>query len=339
MEDIVKLLLVEQIKERKISIRNLHKQMDQICAKNPEYEWMSLSTLDRRMQEPLSIQDAELRLMQQAIEQILSHAQWIHVKRNITEGMRENYAYLIDDAVSNGFALHGNLNTEIDVTKDDIEFISQINAFLRSATPECIAYWEQILPCYLHLPDLAKASILCGSYIGHSKLRNELYNDKIKEFLNYFPLYWGIGDIAKLNNSSVAVLGEILLASTIGSIKPPEEYWTYAINKNSIPVFAETSVAPESKISEYAIKYKHSITDYQVSAQVFIHGLCFILFIDRMEWLLAYAASIFSYKVNQVDISYSIRREYHDRGCTGFRFSDPELDFLCELLYVIESET
>ena len=335
MEDIVKLLLVEQIKERKISIRNLHKQMDQICAKNPEYEWMSLSTLDRRMQDPLSIQDAELRLIQQAIEQILSHAQWIHVKRNITEGMREKYAHLIDEAMSHGFALHGSLSNDIDPYNGDEEFVSQVNGFYEDAPEECRRHWEKVLPCYLGLPDLAKASILCASYIGRNDAENKESNRRIKEFLDCFPVYWGINLLAGMDDDSIRQLGSILRAAPEYTLNVSEKYRGYAIDRMNIPTFTGQP-KPTSAFTGYAIAYKHSVTDYKVDARDFIHGASFLLYIDKMEWLLAYASSIFSFKVNQLDRSYSIRREYHDRGCTGFRFSDPELDYLCELLYVMK---
>ena len=313
--------------------------MDIICSKYPEHEWMSLSTLDRRIQEPISFKTSELRLLQEAVKSIVSNASWIHIKRNITEGMRENYGHLIDEAISNGFALHGTISDTVDPTEDDEEFIKQINAFYIQAPEECRRYWDKVLPCYLKLPDLAKASILCSSYIGHSDLKNKESNKKIKEFLDYFPIYWGIGMIAGIDDSYIQQLGDILKVSTQMVEDIPEQYRGYAISKDNIPNFDGRDTTIYNPFVEYAIKYKHTVTDYQVDAKDFIHGVSFILYIDRIEWLLAYATSIFSYKVNQIDQNYSIRREYHDRGCTGFRFSDPELDYLCELLYVVKSDT
>ena len=107
-------------------------------------------------------------------------SKWIfyvqNIRRNITEGMREKYAHMIDNAISHGFALHGKLEDIIDSTVDDEGYMQQINGFYEEAPKECRIFWEKILPCYLQLPDLAKASILCSSYIGRSKLNNKESN-------------------------------------------------------------------------------------------------------------------------------------------------------------------
>ena len=85
MEDIIGELLVQQIKERRITVRALYHQMEVQYEKDPRLRWISMTTLERRLQNPNSITDEELVLMRESVKNLISGAEWIHIQRNITE--------------------------------------------------------------------------------------------------------------------------------------------------------------------------------------------------------------------------------------------------------------
>lgn len=341
MESIIKTVLVEQIREKHITVRSIHAQIEKICAADQRCQWISLSTLERRLQRPGDMSSDELRLIRDAVKMIVSDSVWIHVRRHITERMRLNYASQIDRAVENGFALHQQL-VDYSGFEDDPVFYNQILNFYYAAPKHLRDFWGKTLETYLLLPDIAKASILCGSYIGHSVMKDEAYNRKVLEFIDYFPLFQGINIIGRLDNKDVALLGKLMLAaaSTIDADTVPQKYWEYAVHRSKIVLTNTARRRLSSDAKEFmrlATSYKHSVKDYPVDAADFIHGICFILFIDRVEWLLAYTTSVFYYNLEQTENRYYLQREYHSRGCTGFRFTDKELDYLCELLFSLEN--
>ena len=334
-------LLVSQIKERQVTVRALHKQIGRLCEKNSDYQWLSLATLERRLQNPASISEEEHDLIKEAFKKILSESMWIHVQRNITERLRFKYAQKIDVAVSQGFALPLELK-DYDNTDTDREFVSGILTFYRQAPVYVKKWWLSYLETYLKLPNLAKATILCSSYIGRSLSKNTLYDQKIRRFLEYFPFFYGISDLSKFDSNELSLLGS-LMTITSDLLDPgniPDVYRDYAIDKRNIPtdntLIHDDLDDFESGFCRLATAYKNSIVDYKVSYKDYIHECCFVLFVDRVEWLLAFATAIFVYRANINNMLYSGRKEYHPRGCTGFKFTDKELDYLCELLYIVE---
>ncbi len=340
MEDIVKELLVEQIKEKKISVRDLHKQIEKICTSDNSHVWFSISTLERRLQNPKDITSEELLLIRDAVKSLISNATWIHMRRNITNSLREKYISQIDEAVSNGFALHQQLKNYNNIIDAD-DFCIKIKAFYRNASKDIQKRWLKILPVYLSLPDLTKACIMCGSYIGRSVEKNALYEQKILLFVDYFPIFQGVNIINHLSNNDIALLSDLLKLASISFDYEliPDYYRTYAVNKDliKIPEMSPIQGIEEEYFLTIVKNYKHSIIDYQVTPEDFIRGLCFILYLERIEWLLAYASSIFYYNLNEIERKTDPNREYYDRGCTGFRFTEKELEYLCELLYTIEN--
>ena len=311
MEDIIGELLVQQIKERRITVRALYHQMEVQYEKDPRLRWISMTTLERRLQNPNSITDEELVLMRESVKNLISGAEWIHIQRNITERMRYKYARSIDAAISNGFALSTQIR-DYNNTGDDKEYVLNVLTFYKTAPDHIKKWWLTHLETYLNLPNLAKASIMCSAYIGRSLEKSCEYTDKVNKFLNYFPFFQGINILSAFNNNDLGLLGKVMsLASDV-------------LEDKAIPGFCRL-----------AVSYKAAITDYDVSYKDFIHECCFVLFVEKVEWLLALATAIFIYRYNQ-ECTYNLRREYHPRGCTGFKFTDKELDYLCELLYVID---
>lgn len=340
MDKFISEILVEQIKEKGISVRELHAQIEKICEKDTTAQWISLSTLERRFQHPKNITEAELPLIRDAMKSIVSGSLWMHVKRHITEELRYKYASQIEEAVSKGFALHQRL-ADYDNSFEDTDFVTKIRNFYRDSPENVRKRWLEILPIYLGLPDIAKASLLCCSYIGKSVDKNDIHNQKILKFMDYFPIFQGINIISRISDEQIASLSGILnLASTaIIPADVPNEYRRYAIDKSLIPVEhnISTSVTNEERFMAYVIRYRASIRDFLVTPEDFIRGICFTLFIDRVEWLLAYTTSIVYYDMKETRERLKMDREYHDRGCTGFRFTDNELDYLCSLIYVLEN--
>lgn len=339
MEDIIGELLVQQIKERRITVRALYHQMEVQYEKDPRLRWISMTTLERRLQNPNSITDEELVLMRESVKNLISGAEWIHIQRNITERMRYKYARSIDAAISNGFALSTQIR-DYNNTGDDKEYVLNVLTFYKTAPDHIKKWWLTHLETYLNLPNLAKASIMCSAYIGRSLEKSCEYTDKVNKFLNYFPFFQGINILSAFNNNDLGLLGKVMsLASDVLEDKAiPSDYRRYALDKESIGGFGITQTRFdefEEGFCRLAVSYKAAITDYDVSYKDFIHECCFVLFVEKVEWLLALATAIFIYRYNQ-ECTYNLRREYHPRGCTGFKFTDKELDYLCELLYVID---
>lgn len=336
MESVLARLLVDQIKKKDISARELHKHIESLCDNNNDYIWLSLSTLERRIQNPDKITDSEFILIRDALKAVLSGSDWMHLKRYITDKVRRNYVKLIDEALSYGFALHQNL-VDYDNSLGDSDFVRDVTLFFRSAPEDVRTRWLVILPVYLMLPDLAKASLLCCSYIGKSVENNKNRNNKILQFIDGFPMFQGVNVISRLSDKQILSLSGILQLSASPTVpqSTPDIYRRYAIDKSLIQIHDNnTSMVPDERnFMNIVTRYRHSITDYPVTAEDFIRGLCFTLYIDRIEWLLAYTTSVVFYNMNEMDSRLYKQREYHDRGCTGFRFTDKELDYLCCLLY------
>lgn len=338
MEDVVKSILVDQIKEKHISVRELHGEIEKICDSDPSRQWFSLATLERRIQKPSDISGDELYLIRDAVKNIVSDSLWIHIRRHITETMRIKYAAKIDDAVRHGFALHRRLVNYSGFDNDDV-FVKSIASFYITSPDHIKSWWSRYLETYLLLPDISKASLMCSSYIGNSLQRNVVNDAKLLKFIDFFPLFQGINMISKFSDDEIKLLGNLLLisANILDEKEIPDQYFDYAISKNNIPNYISAEPVSENDFVKLAMRYKHSVKDYAVDAKDFIHGICFILFIDRIEWLLAYATSVFYFMIQKTDKRQLVDREYHDRGCTGFRFTDRELDYLCELLYSMEN--
>ncbi len=340
MESALKSILIEQIKEKHISVRELHAQIEKICVNDHSAQWISLSTLERRIQHPDKISSEELNLIRDAVRATISESAWIHIKRNITEKLRYRYATQIDQAVSRGFALHQKL-ADYDNTLDSDDFIEYIRQFYRSAPSGVRKRWLELLPTYLLLPDLAKAGLLCGSYIGKNIAKSEEYDCKILKFIDYFPVFQGVNILGSLEDHQISVLSGILqlAATAVVPEDTPDIYCRYSIDKNLIekPTGFYTPAEGEDTFLKMVVKYKRSITDFLVTPETFIRGICFALYISRAEWLLAYTTSIIYYNMDDTEKRLFKHREYHDRGCTGFRFTDKELDYLCSLLYSLEN--
>lgn len=340
MEDVMKYLLVEQIKEKGLTVREMHAQIEKICENDRSRQWFSMSTLERRLQRPDDISPEELILIRDAVRGILSNAAWIHIKRNITEDLRQRYVSMIDEAVSKGFALHQQI-ADYDNTSDDDAFVRDVRIFYRHAPEKARERWMQVLPVYLRLPDIAKAAVMCGSYIGRSRTRNEAYESKTLQFIDYFPVFQGINIISMLTDDQISVLSGILKLASLpfDTAVLPDKYRVYAVDKAAIEIpsgFGQPA-AGEQEFARLVQRYKHTITDFHVESGDLIRGLCFVLYLGRVDWLLAYTTSIFYYNLEETESRIYMRREYHERGCTGFRFTDKELDYLCELLYSLEN--
>lgn len=341
MENLIKELLIQQIKDKHITVRALHGEISKLCENNHNLKWISMATLERRLQHPADISEEELYIIRDATQNIVSDSVWIHIKRNITEKMRYKYAMEIDDAVSHGFALRQKVD-HYDNFSNDKEYVCNILAFYRSAPIHIKRWWLNNLETYLQLPDLSKAVLMCSSYIGHSIKKDLQYNNKIIKFLDYFPIFQGINSISSFQNNELHILSRIMssAADVLDENSIPDQLYECAKSKMNIKFSFVSEQDPvdtfETSFCRLAVSYKHSITDYKTDAQDFIHSCCFILFIEKVEWLLAFATTIFFFRLKHEEDRYNIRREYHDRGCTGFRFTDKELDYLCEFLYIIE---
>lgn len=336
MEDTLKLLLVEQIEERKISLRDIQKEIDKICEADSSQQWISLSTLDRRINNPKKITDEEFILIRSAISNVLTRVEWSKLKRSITERLK--YSALLQQAISNGFALHQNL-VDYDNTKDE-QFSSDALYFYRNAPADCRKYWDRVLETYLLLPDVSKAAIMCASYIGESVQKNISRNEKIMSFINLFPTYDGIRIADWFESGQIDLLSKILHAASIcEDISAPDEYRQYAIDVKSIPKISSERCLAQTKEERQFVRlvrrYQNSVTDFKVCSYDFIKGLSFILFLDKTEWILAYATSIFSFHCDKVENRFQMPREYYETGCTGFRFTDRELGYLYTLIHEV----
>ncbi len=344
MENLIKELLVGQIREKHITVRSIQSQIDKMCEYDKSLKWMSVSTIERRLQHPLEMSEEELFMMRDAVRHIVSDSMWLHIRRHITERIRYNYANQISLAVNKGFALHQKV-IDYDNWENDDSYIKRVLSFFRDSPPLIQKWWLTNLNTYLRLPDLAKASILCGSYIGHSCLRNSGYNAMIMKFIDYFPFLQGVNSIVSLDDDNLSLLGDILKvsANTLDNDDIPELFYRYACEKDEIMIDAGRDSLSfgsddEKRFCQLAVNFKHSVTDFFVDERDFLHDCCFILYVDKTEWLLAYVTSVFYFRLKAEEDRYRIRREYHDRGCTGFRFTDKELDYLCELLHVINKK-
>ncbi len=333
MESILKLLLAEQIEERKIKLRDIHREIDKICESDKSQQWISLSTLSRRMDKPENISEDEFGLIRQAVSNVLSKLEWTKAKRTMTE--RLQYSILLEQAISNGIALHQDL-LDYDNTKND-QFSEDALYFYRNAPDCCKKYWDQILETYLLLPDVAKASVLCASYIGRSTQENINRNEKIMAFVDLLPVY----DISIANwfdKRQLQLLSNILYAASIcDSLSVPEEYHRYAIDSKNIPRIPKGKYIAQNEEEEkfvHAVRcYQNSVTDFEICIYDFIKELSFILFLDKEEWFLAYTSSIFSFHCEKIEDRFQLSREYYETGCTGFRFTERELGYLYTLIH------
>ncbi len=334
MENIIKLLLVGQIDSKNISLRELHAEIEKLCEKDKSYTWFSLTTLSRRLNNPLELTDEETVLIRDAVRNVVSESTWIHMKRNITEGMKRKYSSQIEKAIENGFALKPIV--VYNNKEDDEIYIKEISTFYKNAPQICKDIWERVVPTYLSMPDIAKASLMCTVYLGRNLEKNKEHEKRIMDFIDFFPVFQGINVINDLNPDKIRLLADILKLASLEDVDPnsiPPIYKKYAIDKNLIPE-AENKIKTRGTIIEQALRYKYGVKDFKISFRDFIHGLCYTLFLTRTEWLLAYTTTLFFYKLEQVEDRYRLRRDYHTKGCSGFRFTDNELSYLCELLYL-----
>ncbi len=338
MEDIVKTLLAEQIKERKITVRAIHKEIDRLCCANKDYDWFSMSTLERRLQRPTEMSEAEGLLIRDALKNIVTESAWTHMRRNITEKMRYTYAGLINEAVNNGFALSSTVK-EYTNKDDDLDFIKKMSWIYEEVPDCCRLFWNKHLNTYTHLPNISKACLLCSSYIGKNIHLNKEYNKKIIEFINIFPLYEGASVISNASDDIIKELGNILIASVDTIKEKPRFIHDCAHGNIIIPDDYKIKRGQPDHDQEMflntVLMYKNNIVDYKVRPEDMIKELCFILCLDKFEWLLAYVTTIFSQYINPIKEQIT-PKEYHTRGCSGFSFINEELDYLNELLsYII----
>lgn len=341
MENLLKDLLVRQIKEKHISVRALHSKIESLCSKSPEYEWISMSTLERRLLNPQKLTEKEYKLIELAVREIVSDSVWIQIKKQISEKSRYNYIQKIDKHINKSYALHGEMESIDIICKNN--YCSEILSFYRNAPDFIKMWWLSNLETYLKLPDLTRASVICASYIGKKSKKNEIYNQKIIKFLDYFPLFQGFDYISDYSGDDLYILGKILeISSNILDLNTiPDVYWQNSVNKEIIDVNIDNQLEIRNEFEDsfcrLAESYRKSITDYKVTSKDFIHECCFILFLNKIEWLLAFSTTIFFFKLKRKEDRNNRERIPHDRGCTGFRFTEKELDYLCELIHVIEN--
>lgn len=335
MEKIFKQTLVEQAKLRHISVRSIHQKIEELCERDPSHQWFAESTLERRFRQPETMSSDEAELVRLALREIMTQADLVHARNILTKRQRAKAEEVVAKAVELGYPTTAFSFLTRETVQMADEFDYDVLNFYRKAPKSAKKFWKTHLPTYLQMPNLAKAAVMCTAYIGKVLHKDRLRNEKIRLFLDYFPFYDNCMVIDQFSSAQIQNLGGILSAVAAEYDRCSwDVFRPLAYDKDAHRIDA-TQTKPKNHDEKWfltlARSYRSSVTDYSVTSADFAHTACFILFIDRTEWLLSYASSIFANKQLPEKAG-----EYYDKGCTGFRFTGTELGYLCELVLCVE---
>lgn len=101
MENITKILLFNELKNRNISINSIYNEIDKIYEPGlDKYVWISRSTLERKASTPENFTTDEMETIIEAVRRIVTEVDWIHIEAACRQKKNQKYYKNIDKSIS-----------------------------------------------------------------------------------------------------------------------------------------------------------------------------------------------------------------------------------------------